>query len=65
MYINKNMYAFIDESGDIGFTDKSTKYFILTAFLISELLQIADFVSWSVFQFYEKNVKMYYEFLEK
>jgi hypothetical protein len=31
------MHAYIDESGDTGNSEKSTKYFILTAFIIQDL----------------------------
>ncbi len=30
------MYAYIDESGDTGYTKKSTKYFILTAVVVED-----------------------------
>lgn len=35
-YNSLNMNAYIDESGDLGVSNKSSKYFILTAFIISE-----------------------------
>lgn len=34
----ENKYIYIDESGDIGYTKKSTRYFILTAVIVDDCL---------------------------
>jgi hypothetical protein len=32
----ENKYIYIDESGDTGYTKKSTRYFILTAVIVND-----------------------------
>jgi hypothetical protein len=38
----KNKYIYIDESGDTGYTKKSTRYFILTGVIVNVVLARMD-----------------------
>lgn len=35
------VYVFVDESGDLGFTSKSTKYYVIACVEVFDLLELA------------------------
>jgi hypothetical protein len=39
--MNEKLYIYIDESGDTGYTKRSTKYFILTALIVDDIFTLS------------------------
>ena len=68
---------FIDESGDFGRGNSSTRWFVLAMICISnkrllehavkkvrKSLQAVDFIAWSIFRKYEHGDEKFYELIK-